>query len=75
MRWKIDVVGDEVDEDLRPDRDRVVAPVLVLGDAGNAIEALRAVDGEPLDVVAELGAVADEVLRGEAVGELRAAPR
>lgn len=64
------VVGYEVDEDLRPDGDRVVAAVLVLGDARDAVQALAAVDGEALDLRTELGAVTDVVLGGEAVGEL-----
>ena len=70
-----DVVGHQVHEHVGPDRHRVVAAVLVVGDAGDLLQTLRAVDGEALDVVAEDRAVTDEVLRGEAVGELRAAPR
>src|SRR3712207_7756183 len=35
------------------------------------LEALAAVDGEALDLLTELRAVADEELRGVAVGELR----
>ena len=51
------MVGHEVDEHLRPDGDRVVAAVLVLGDPGDAVQPLAAVDGEALDVLAELRAV------------------
>ncbi len=63
------MVGHEVDEDLGLDGDRVVAAVLVLGDGRDAIEPLRAVDREALDVRAEFGAVTDVVLRGVAVRE------
>ena len=65
------VVGHEVDEDLRVDGDRVVLAVVLLVDAGDGGDALAPVHGEARDVLTELGAVADEVLRRIAFGELR----
>ena len=64
------MVGDEVDEDLRLDRDREVAAVLPVVDRRDRLDAGGAVDGEALDVLAELRPVTHEVLRGIAVREL-----
>ena len=43
---------------------------LALGDTGDVVEALGAVDRETLDLLTEFGTVADVVLRGVPVGEL-----
>ena len=65
------MVGHQVDEHVRFDGDRVVAPVLVLGDPRQPVQPRRPVDGEALDLLAELRPVTHEVLRGQTVGELR----
>ena len=71
IRWTMTWSGHEVDEDLRPDGDRVVAAVLGVLDAGEPAEALGAVHGESGGLLGEGRAVADVVLGGESVGELR----
>jgi hypothetical protein len=64
------VVGHQVDEDLRPDRDRVVPPVLVVRETRQPVEPRGAVDGEPGHPVGERRPVPDVVLGGVAACEL-----
>ena len=64
------VIGHQVDEHRRLHCDRVVATVLIVGDAGQRLEAGDAVEGETLDLRTEFGAEADVGLRGHPLGEL-----
>ena len=64
------VVRHQVDEDLGPDRHRVVPPVLFVAHPRQAVEPGPAVDGEPVRPVGERGAVPDVVLGRVAAREL-----
>ena len=65
-----DVVGHQVDEHRRLDGDREVAPILLIGDPGQAFEPGSAVDRESGYLRTEFGAETDIGLGGHPLGEL-----
>lgn len=63
------MVRHQIDEDCLLDRNGIVAAVLVVADSRNPVHTFRTVNGETLDVLTELRAVADEVLGRQSVRE------
>ena len=66
-----DVVGQEIDEQVRPEHEAVVEAVVTVEQSGQRLVSAAAGEGEALDVVGEGRALPDDALIGRALPELR----